>query len=51
MIAEVLQDSEGVMTKTGNNFAVDVYRGEIYKLQRDGNNNYALVEIQNESQE
>ena len=51
VIAEVLQDSEGVMTKTGKNFAVDVYRGEIYKLQRDGNNNYALVEIQNESQE
>ncbi|MBE5875044.1 MAG: zinc-ribbon domain-containing protein [Lachnospiraceae bacterium] len=45
-IAEVLQDSEGVMTKTGNNFAVDVYGGLIYKLQRDGNNNYVLVEIQ-----
>ena len=45
-ISEVLQDIEGVMTKTGNHFAVDVYGGVIYKLQRDGNNNYVLVEIQ-----
>lgn len=51
VIAEMLQDSEGVMTKTGNQFAVDVYGGKILKLQRDGNNNYALVEIQKESQE
>lgn len=49
VIAEVLQDSDGVMTKTGNYFAVDAYQGEIFKLQRDGNNNYTLVEIQNES--
>lgn len=51
VIAEILMDSDGIMTKTGNNFAVNVYTGELFKLQKDGNNNYTLVEIQRESQE
>lgn len=51
VIAEILQDTEGLLTKTGNNFAVNVYTGELFKLQKDGNNNYTLVEIQRESQE
>lgn len=51
VIAEILQDAEGVLTKTGNHFAVNVYTGELFKLQKDGNNNYTLVEIQRESQE
>ena len=51
VIAEILMDSDGILTKTGNNFAVNVYTGELFKLQKDGNNNYTLVEIQRESQE
>ncbi len=51
VIAEILQDAEGILTKTGNNFAVNVYTGELFKLQKDGNNNYTLVGIQRESQE
>lgn len=51
VIAETLQDTEGILTKTGNNFAVNVYTGELFKLQKDGNNNYTLVGIQRESRE
>ncbi|MCM1569845.1 MAG: chitobiase/beta-hexosaminidase C-terminal domain-containing protein [Roseburia sp.] len=51
IIAEVIRDTEGIQTKTGSNFAVNAYTGEIFKLQTDENNNYTLVGIQNESQE
>lgn len=51
VIAEYIRDTEGIETKTGSNFAVNAYTGEIYKLQTDQNNNYTLVGIQNESQE
>ncbi len=46
VIAEILQNSDGSKMRTGNYFAVGVYSGDIFKLQRDGNNNYTLVEIQ-----
>ncbi len=46
VIAEILHDEEGNLTKTGTNYAVNVYSGDIYRLQKDGNNNYTLVDIQ-----
>lgn len=35
VIAEVQRDSDGSQVRTGNFFAVDVYEGSVYRLQRD----------------
>ena len=54
VIAEVYLDDTGAQTKTGSYYAVNIYTGESWKLQRDEKNNYNLVEIVdiiNESQE
>lgn len=46
IIAESFVDTDSIASRTGNNYAVDVYTGKIYKLQRDEKNNYVLVEIE-----
>lgn len=40
VIAEVYEDTAGIQTKTGTNYAVNVYSGVMYKLETDvyGNN-------------
>lgn len=50
VVDEVQKDAQGNQTKTGTHFAVNIYTGDIYKLQIDVINNYNLVEIKNESQ-
>ncbi len=44
--AEMYQDIEGNISKTGSYFAVSVYSGKLYKLYIDENNNYTLEEIE-----
>lgn len=51
VIAEIFRDEEGNMTRTGSFFAVDIYTGQISRLQIDENGNYTLVEILIDSQE
>lgn len=48
VIAEVFRDIDGTLTKTGNNYAVNVYTGERFKLQQDGRRNLSLVEIEDQ---
>lgn len=49
VIAEVFRDIDGTYTKTGNNFAVNVYTGERFKLQEEGRRRYLrLVGIEDE---
>ena len=50
VISEVYRDAENVLTKTGNNFAVNAYTKEILKLQTDEYGNFILVEIEKEPQ-
>ncbi len=44
IISEILQDTEGILTGTGNYYAVNAYTGKYFTLQDDGNNNYTLVD-------
>ena len=46
VIAEVFYDSGDFVGETGLYYAVEVYSGSIYILQRTNENNYQLVEIQ-----
>lgn len=49
IVVEHIVDENKVPSRTGNDFAVDVYNGKIFKLQRDEQNNYTLVEIEKEA--
>lgn len=51
VISEIFRDADGILTKTGNHFAVNAYNGKIYKLQIDEKNNYTLVEIEEQPAE
>ncbi len=46
IVSEVAYNADGTQNKTGNYFAVNAYNLDIYKLQIDENNNYTLVEIE-----
>lgn len=46
VIVEVIKTADGISTRTGNNFAVNVYTGERFKLQQDEYDNLFLVEIE-----
>lgn len=46
VIGEYYQTADGKMTRTGNNFAVNAYTGELFKLQRDEWGLLSLVEIE-----
>lgn len=49
VISEILQSEDGTQTKTGNHFALDAYNGRFFKLLVDEDNNYTLVEIEEQS--
>lgn len=46
VIGEYYQSADGSVTRTGNNFAVNVYTGERFKLQRDVAGRLELVGIE-----
>ena len=46
VIAETYRTVDGKVTRTGNNFAVNVYTGERFKLQREDNGRLSLIEIE-----
>lgn len=46
VIVEMIRTSDGASTRTGNNFAVNVYTGERFKLQQDEDDRFLLVEIE-----
>ena len=46
VIVEVYRTADGNMTRTGNNFAVNAYTGELFKLQRDDRGRLSLIEIE-----
>lgn len=46
VIAEFYRSGDGNVTRTGNNFAVNVYTGEIFKLQRENNGRLSLIETE-----
>jgi tetratricopeptide (TPR) repeat protein len=46
VVAEILQGADGSRTKTGTNFAVDIYSGTRYKIEKDNFNRTVLVEIE-----
>lgn len=51
VIAEILRSADGNITRTGNDFAVNAYTGEYFKLQQDGRNHLSLIEIKIEDTE
>lgn len=46
VIAEVYRGEDGTVTKTGNNYAVNAYTGERFKLQKEDGGRLSLVEIE-----
>lgn len=46
IIAEIYQASDGTLTRTGNNYAVNAYTGERFRLQMDERGRSSLVEIE-----
>lgn len=46
VIAEYYRSADGNSTRTGNDFAVNAYTGERFKLQRDERNRLSLIEIE-----
>ncbi len=51
VISEIQCSEDGTQTKTGNHFALDLYNGRFFKLLIDADNNYTLVEIEEQSSE
>ena len=52
IIAEIFRTKDGMLTKTGNNYAVNIYSKEIFKLHQDaGRMNLVELEIKTDSQE
>ena len=52
IIAEFLRTADGILTKTGNNYAVGIYSKEIFKLHQDaGRMNLVELEIKTDSYE
>lgn len=49
IVSEIVKHADETQNKTGNYFAVNAYNMEVFKLQTDENNNYILVEIENQS--
>ncbi len=46
IIAEIYQAADGTLTRTGNNYAVNAYTGERFRLQRDERGRTSLVELE-----
>lgn len=49
VVAEYYRTADGAATRTGNDFAVNVYSGELFKLQRDDRGRLALIDIETEA--
>lgn len=49
VVFEKILDSDGTSSYNGNEYAVDIYSGQVYGLKRDAYYNYELVEIEKES--
>ncbi len=50
VIAEFLRSPDGTVARTGSYYAVNIYTGELFRLQIE-NGNYTLVEIEREPQD
>ncbi|MGN0166748.1 MAG: chitobiase/beta-hexosaminidase C-terminal domain-containing protein [Acetatifactor sp.] len=46
VVSEILRGADGSLTKTGTNFAVNIYSGERFKIERDSFNRIVLIEIE-----
>lgn len=46
VVAEILRGADGSLTKTGTCFAVDIYSGELYRIDRDNFDRIVLVELE-----
>lgn len=46
VIVEIYRTADGNMTRTGNNFAVNAYTGELFKLQRDERGRLSLIDLE-----
>lgn len=46
VIAEILRGADGSLTRTGTNFAVDIYSGERFRIDRDSFNRIVLTELE-----
>lgn len=46
VIVEVYRSVDGNMTRTGNNYAVNAYTGELFKLQRDDRGRLSLIDLE-----
>lgn len=46
VVAEILRGADGSLTKTGTYFAVNIYSGECYKMERDNFNRIVLVDLE-----
>ena len=52
VVAESYKTAQGAITRTGNNYAVNAYTGELFKLQQDkGVTNLVKLEIKTDSYE
>lgn len=45
VVSEILVGADASLTKTGTDFAVDIYSGECFRIDRDNKNNIVLVEL------
>lgn len=45
IVAELLYSSENLSERTGTNYAVNAYTGELYRLEQDKRGRYTLIEI------
>jgi len=43
VIAEIFRGTDGSLTRTGSNFAVNAYTGELFRLQQDDGGGWSLV--------
>lgn len=46
VIAEILRGADGSLTKTGTNFAVNIYSGERFRIESDSYNRIVLTELE-----
>ncbi len=46
VIAEILRGTDGTLTKTGNNYAVNAYTGEMFRLRKEKSGKWLLLIIE-----
>lgn len=50
VVAEALRSEDGSTVRTGNNYAVNAYTRELFKLQQDSYDNLFLIEIEQKTE-